>query len=186
MRWHYQWLIIHQFLVTTVGTDIVEDILANGPKHFGWRNDPYIPLVLRRRLPLRALPGTPELPRELRYERHRPHAAVLRAAFRPTAADPNDPDDLRGGRRAPGASSTGRRSSTSATAVCVATSGSTRRCPRSSAKHVEHSSCSLVKDGAVTVRRPLVARALAGRRFVALARLATVAISVSSLLHGVV
>jgi Animal haem peroxidase len=40
LRWHYQWLIIQQFLVTTVGAEVVEDILVNGPKHFAWRNDP--------------------------------------------------------------------------------------------------------------------------------------------------
>jgi hypothetical protein len=44
VRWHYQWLVLHQFLPTTVGQGVVDDVLANGPKHYRWRNDPFIPV----------------------------------------------------------------------------------------------------------------------------------------------
>jgi hypothetical protein len=44
VRWHYQWLIIHEFLMKTVGSELVDDVLSNGPRHFKWRNDPYIPV----------------------------------------------------------------------------------------------------------------------------------------------
>jgi len=44
VRWHYQWLIIHEFLTKTVGSGLVDDVLSNGPRHFRWRNDPYIPV----------------------------------------------------------------------------------------------------------------------------------------------
>jgi hypothetical protein len=44
VRWHYQWLILHEFLPTTVGQAMVDDVLAAGPKFFKWRNDPFIPV----------------------------------------------------------------------------------------------------------------------------------------------
>ena len=34
VRWHYQWMVVHQFLPTTVGQALVDDVLANGPRHF--------------------------------------------------------------------------------------------------------------------------------------------------------
>jgi hypothetical protein len=102
VRWHYQWLVIHEFLVTTVGADLVDDILANGPKHFAWRNDPYIPVEFsvaayrfghsQARPSYRANFGTSATDVTQQF------FALL---FKPSAADPNDPDDLRGGRRAP-------------------------------------------------------------------------------------
>src|SRR5215216_977466 len=44
VRWHYQWLVIHEFLVKTVGDELVDDVLSDGPTYFTWRNDPYIPV----------------------------------------------------------------------------------------------------------------------------------------------
>lgn len=43
-RWHYQWLIVHEFLPKTVGQPLVDDILKNGRKFYKWRNAPYIPV----------------------------------------------------------------------------------------------------------------------------------------------
>ena len=43
-RWHYQWIILHEFLPKTVGQTLVDDILANGRKFYKWRNDPFIPV----------------------------------------------------------------------------------------------------------------------------------------------
>ncbi|GHO83684.1 peroxidase family protein [Dictyobacter formicarum] len=34
VRWHYQWIIVHEFLPLTVGEDLVEDILEVGPRFF--------------------------------------------------------------------------------------------------------------------------------------------------------
>jgi len=39
VRWHYQWLILHEFLVNTVGQDTIDDVLAKGPRFFKWRNE---------------------------------------------------------------------------------------------------------------------------------------------------
>ena len=43
VRWHYQWLILHEFLPTTVGQTTADDVLANGPQHFKWRTTPSSP-----------------------------------------------------------------------------------------------------------------------------------------------
>ena len=85
----------------TVGVDVADvgpqrraDALplAQSPVHPGG--------VLRRRLPLRALAGAAELSRQLRL-RLGTRAQFIALVFDPAAADPNDPADLRGGRRAP-------------------------------------------------------------------------------------
>ena len=44
VRWHYQWIVLHEFLPATVGRARVEDILKRGPRHYKWRNDPFIPV----------------------------------------------------------------------------------------------------------------------------------------------
>lgn len=44
MRWHYQWIILHEFLPKTIGQPLVDDILQNGRKFYKWRNAPYIPV----------------------------------------------------------------------------------------------------------------------------------------------
>jgi Animal haem peroxidase len=43
-RWHYQWIIVHEFLPATVGQPLVDDILSKGRKFYKWRNAPYIPV----------------------------------------------------------------------------------------------------------------------------------------------
>jgi hypothetical protein len=44
VRWHYQWVVIHEFLERTVGQDLVDDVLTHGRRCYSWRNDPYIPV----------------------------------------------------------------------------------------------------------------------------------------------
>jgi len=44
VRWHYQWIVLHEFLPKTVGKSLVRAILDDGPKHYKWRNDPFIPV----------------------------------------------------------------------------------------------------------------------------------------------
>ncbi len=102
VRWHYQWLVIHEFLVRTVGQELVDDLLSNGSTHFEWRNDPYIPVEFsvaayrfghaQLRPSYRANFGTSATD---------PTQQFFAMLFDPAAADPNDPADLRGGRRAP-------------------------------------------------------------------------------------
>ncbi len=46
LRWHYQWMVLHEFLPVICGKNIVEDVLENGPKFFhpGKVNEPFIPV----------------------------------------------------------------------------------------------------------------------------------------------
>ena len=101
VRWHYQWLIVHEFLVKTVGQAIVDSVLADGPKHFGWRNDPYIPVEFsvaayrfghsQVRSSYRANFGTSATDATKQF---------FALFLDPTTADSQDPADLRGGKRA--------------------------------------------------------------------------------------
>ena len=102
VRWHHQWLILHEFLIKTVGAGLVDDVLSNGPKHFKWRNDPFIPVEFsvaayrfghsQVRPSYRANFGTSSSD---------PAQQFFALFFDPASTDPNDPADLRGGRRAP-------------------------------------------------------------------------------------
>jgi hypothetical protein len=44
VRWHYQWIVIHEFLRKTCGDKVLRDILERGRKFYKWRNEPYIPV----------------------------------------------------------------------------------------------------------------------------------------------
>jgi hypothetical protein len=44
VRWHYQWIVIHEFLPLTCGESVVEDVLEHGRNFFKWRNEPFVPV----------------------------------------------------------------------------------------------------------------------------------------------
>jgi hypothetical protein len=56
VRWHYQWIVVNDFLKTICGEEVVEDILPDFGKNkpiwklkpnlsvFKWRNDPFMPI----------------------------------------------------------------------------------------------------------------------------------------------
>jgi len=52
VRWHYQWIVLHEFLPLTIGQERVDQILAGGPRFFNandsrfrnGRGDPQIPI----------------------------------------------------------------------------------------------------------------------------------------------
>jgi len=101
VRWHYQWLILHEFLPRTVGSATADDVLANGLKHFRWRHEPYIPVefsVAAYRL------GHSQVRQTYRANfgpsAQDPSRQFFAQIFNPAAPDGDDPQDLRGGKRA--------------------------------------------------------------------------------------
>jgi hypothetical protein len=101
VRWHYQWIVVHEYLTKTVGEATVDDILNNGLKHYKWRNDPFIPVEFsvgayrfghsQVRPSYRANFGTSATDLQQQF---------FGLIFDPTLPDDDDPADLRGGKRA--------------------------------------------------------------------------------------
>jgi Animal haem peroxidase len=102
VRWHYQWIVLHEFLPKTVGQATVDDVLTHGLKFYTWRNHPFIPVEFsvaayrfghsQARPSYRANFGTSATDPALQF------FALL---FDPNATVLTDPADLRGGVRAP-------------------------------------------------------------------------------------
>ncbi len=44
VRWHYQWIVVHEFLPLTVGEALLDDLLYNGPQFYAYEERPYIPV----------------------------------------------------------------------------------------------------------------------------------------------
>jgi hypothetical protein len=44
VRWHYQWIVAHEFLPLTVGEDLMADILSNGLRFYAYSKRPFIPV----------------------------------------------------------------------------------------------------------------------------------------------
>ena len=103
VRWHYQWLVLHEFLPRTVGEDLTAAVLLeDGVQHFHWRNDPFIPVEFsvsafrfghsQVRPSYRANFGTSATDLTQQF---------FALIFDPTLPAGPDPGDLRGGHRAP-------------------------------------------------------------------------------------
>ena len=93
VRWHYQWLIVHDYLPRTVGWDFVRQALRRR-RFYGWRHEPFIPIEFSaaafRFGHSQVRPG---------YVANDGFSAPI---FDPTLdPDSPDPEDLRGGKRAP-------------------------------------------------------------------------------------
>jgi hypothetical protein len=100
VRWHYQWIIVHEFLPKTCGQAVVDDVLQHGRKFYDWKNEPFIPV-------------------EFSVGAYRFGHSQVRPSYRanfgafdgdeffafifiddPASTASADPDDLRGGKRA--------------------------------------------------------------------------------------
>jgi len=94
--------VLHEFLPHTVGAVMTDDVLTNGPEFYSWRNDPFIPVEFsvaayrfghsQVRPSYRANFGTSATDTAQQF---------FALFIDPAATNPDDPDDLRGGRRAP-------------------------------------------------------------------------------------
>lgn len=98
VRWHYQWMILHEWLPQFVGQPMIDDILANGRQFF--------------------TDDTPRIPVEFQTAAYRFGHSMIRPSYRanmegdngdpffafvfdPATVGDDDPDDLVGGHRAP-------------------------------------------------------------------------------------
>ena len=98
VRWHYQWIILHEFLPRTCGQAVVDDVLQNGRKHYNWRNEPYIPVefaVAAYRF------GHSQVRPSYRANFNDGGTPFDAMIFAPKSANKADPDDLQGSVRAP-------------------------------------------------------------------------------------
>ncbi|MDF0675507.1 MAG: heme peroxidase family protein [Nitrospira sp.] len=117
VQWHYQWIIVNEFLPLTIGQNRTDEILRNGPRFYrvhdrtqdslfrSPRREPLIPVEFAvaayrfghsqarpsYRLNFGAAPGSEFF------------AFIFDDSADPNDPDPNDPDpnDMRGGKRAP-------------------------------------------------------------------------------------
>ena len=94
VRWHYQWIVVHEFLPHTVGQKTVDDVLKKGRKFFDWRNEPFIPVEFS----VAAYRFGHSQVRPF-YRVNDQFAAPIFDATQ--APDNPDPNDLSGGKRAP-------------------------------------------------------------------------------------
>jgi hypothetical protein len=44
LRWHYQWIVLHEFLPALVGRDLADQVLKEGPRYYRPGPDAFIPL----------------------------------------------------------------------------------------------------------------------------------------------
>ncbi len=105
-RWHYQWIIVNEFLPLIAGESVVKDVLRMHPRDrlYQWRNEPFIPVEFSvaayRFGHSQVRPGY-----RLNNSFINPAPAgpgFAAGFFGPTAEPPlDDPNDLRGGKRAP-------------------------------------------------------------------------------------
>ncbi|HEX8436750.1 heme peroxidase family protein, partial [Archangium sp.] len=95
VRWHYQWIVLNEFLPKTVGGDVVQKVLKTSPggRLYQFRNEPFIPVEFSvaayRFGHSQVRPG------------YRLNAGFAAGLFN-SSLDPTlpDPADLRGGKRA--------------------------------------------------------------------------------------
>lgn len=100
VRWHYQWIIVHEYLPTICGQSVVDNILQNGRKFYTWRNLPFIPVefsVAAFRF------GHTQIRPGYQVNNNGDAGAPFRAFILRNDIDHTvpDPDDLTGGKRAP-------------------------------------------------------------------------------------
>lgn len=99
VRWHYQWIILHEFLPKTCGQAVIDDILTNGRKFYKWHNEPFIPVefaVAAYRF------GHSQIRPSYRcnFTGNPGNTPFFAMIFKETPSSATDPDDLTGGFRA--------------------------------------------------------------------------------------
>jgi hypothetical protein len=100
VRWHYQWIVLHEYLPAVAGSDLVDEVVAAGPRHFRFSDMPFLPAEMSvgafRYGHSQLQPGYVV---NLAGDRGQPFGGPVMDPD----ADPDDadPPDLAGGHRAP-------------------------------------------------------------------------------------
>ena len=149
VRWHYQWILIHEFLRLTCGEPVVDDVLNNGRKFYKWRHEPFVPVEFsvgtyrfgHSQVRPSYAPTLPGRPAAGSYSSSSSKVSRTTTRRRRTTCRA-----LLGG---PGGSSTGGHSSTSATAIPGPIRRSTPSCPHR---------CSPCRRPSSPIQAPLPAR----------------------------
>lgn len=96
--WHYQWMILHEFLPLFVGQPMESDILANGRKFYTpFEDRPFIPVEFQSGTRFGHSMVRPSYRANLAGDSGQPFFGMI---FDPSQEGKPDPDDLRGGARA--------------------------------------------------------------------------------------
>jgi len=112
VRWHYQWIVLNEFLPLTIGQDRVDDILRNGSRFYRvhdrgedshYRNSKKEPLIPVEFAVAAYRFGHSQVRPSYRLNFGPDAGSPFFAFIFDDSADPNDPDpnDVRGGKRAP-------------------------------------------------------------------------------------
>lgn len=104
VRWHYQWLVLHEFLPRVVGEPLLHEVYrpgkpGEGRQFYDWRNQPFMPLefsVAAYRFGHAMLPGELQVNDEFRV-----NGSARIPLFNFEEIGDTDPDDLSGQTRAP-------------------------------------------------------------------------------------
>lgn len=97
--WHYHWMILNEFLPLFVGQAMVDEILANGRKFYTpFKDRAFIPVEFQVGYRFGHTMVRPSYRANLAGDDSQPFFAMI---FDPSQEGKVDPDDLRGGARAP-------------------------------------------------------------------------------------
>ena len=97
--WHYQWMILHEFLPLFVGQQVINDVLSNGRHFYNPRRDQaFIPVEWQITYRFGHSMVRPSYRANLKGDNGQPFFGMI---FDPAGEGSSDPVDLRGGARAP-------------------------------------------------------------------------------------
>ena len=97
LTWHYQWIVLHEFLPQIVGQPLVDRVLAEGPRFYRPRpDDAFIPVEFQLAYRIGHSMVRPSYRANFTGNGGQPFFALV---FDPTQEGATDPSDLRGGVR---------------------------------------------------------------------------------------
>lgn len=97
LTWHYQWIIVHEFLPALVGQSLVDGLVATGPRFYRPRqDDAFIPVEFQMAYRVGHSMVRPSYRANFTGNGGQPFFGLL---FDPSQEGTSDPDDLRGGVR---------------------------------------------------------------------------------------